>query len=397
MDHCKKFQKFFPTVVILALLFTAGCQSPSKPQTLPEKPLALRPFTPKENYIINHGAEDGEDNFILSWNKAVIETPSLNLYRETQDPRSGRASLAIYNTHEYEKIVTNSWYQDILNFPAGQTVRLSAYIRAEAAQQAFVTIECIAADAAVLASADTDHITHDQKDWVLVLSEPLNIPRQTHLLRTRASLTGTGTAWFDDLMLAEFQPPPKMVIDDHLKDAVDAKIIKAYPVNKDSLIMAYLPEWSNSRTDHLSVADCYGGARALFDWPQIEQKYLENPKYHLVLALYSRQTTYNPPFTKLRAYEILENWPEITSWQREPQTAESYFAEFELTDGNDWKFFDVTSLLRRQANTGRENHGIKLRFAQENNPQWSGYKFVSRESKPDLVHLRPKLLVITKD
>ena len=57
----------------------------------------------------------------------------------------------------------------------------------------------------------------------------------------------------------------------------------------------------------------------------------------------------------------MENWPEITSWQREPQTAENAFAEFELTEGKGWKLFDITALIRQQLKTGRKNYGIEIK------------------------------------
>jgi len=379
-------KKMVSIIIISIMVFIIGCGSETRVRDIPPR---------KDNYITNPGAENGKDELVSFWNKAIIEIEGLKLYRQTNDAHSGRAALAISNSHRYDKQVTNSWVQDIPNFPAGKSVRLSGYIQGEFAEKAFLAIECLGPNGSVLTRTSTDAIGFYNTGWVLVLSKAVTIPQETLVVRIRASLTGTGKAAFDDLKLAEFEPPIEPVVDDELKSLVDGEIVNVYPINKDSLIMAYLPQWCHGRANYTAISNCYGGARVLLNWPDISGEDLENSDYRFVVALYSYETAYQPPVGSMVIHKITEPWSELSSWQTRPEIAKGPVTKTEFTEGQGWKFFDVTALIRKQTKAGGENYGIEIRFIDERVPAWSGYKFVSRESKPEKVSLRPKLLVIT--
>jgi len=397
----------FRLILVIAatgVVFISGCGedkgtvAPTE-QITPQKTPSPS-FTPQDNYLRNPEANAGEGDQITYWEKETVASDKIRLYREADNKggkiRYGRASFAISNLSEGTETITSSWLQKITtNIPIGRTIRMGGYIKTEWADGGTnFSIQCMGAKGQVLASAKTP-VIFEQKDWLLLYSEPITVPQGTVSVDVRLTLVGVGNVWFDGLKVAEFDPV-KVVIDDELAGAVKGKIVKALAVNKDSMILSYMPDWNHGNIDHIAIASCYGGARLLIDWPDIAAKDAGNPDYSFILALYSRQTTYRPPSPQIGVYEILEDWGELVDWQTEPASSENAISKYDIEDGNDWKFFDVTSMVRDQQVNNRENYGVTLRFVNEDMERWSGYRFVSREATKRWVPRYPKLLIVKK-
>ena len=60
-----------------------------------------------------------------------------------------------------------------------------------------------------------------------------------------------------------------VAVDSELTDIAPRPIVRAVPVSKDSMILAYLPNQNVGHVDNLGLANNGGGVRALFDWPAI--------------------------------------------------------------------------------------------------------------------------------
>jgi hypothetical protein len=93
--------------------------------------------------------------------------------------------------------------------------------------------------------------------------------------------------------------------------------------------------------------------------------------------------------------EILEEWPERTSWRTQPRYEAEPAATCKFEPGDGWKLIDVTPLVRARAKAGRNGHGVVLRFLNEDvSGVFSDYKLVSHEATAEWADRRPVLLVV---
>jgi RNA polymerase sigma factor (sigma-70 family) len=170
-------------------------------------------------------------------------------------------------------------------------------------------------------------------------------------------------------------------------------IVRSVPATKDTMILSYLPDQIVGQVDNFGLAN--NGVRVLVDWPAIPAEDAAAPDRRFFVALYSRKTTSNPPAGRLHAFEILDDWPEWSSWNRKPRSDPEPFATYQFEPGEGWKLFDITPLVRDQAKDRRRSHGVLLRFLSEDfREDWSGYDLVSREGAGEWAGRRPMLLVV---
>jgi len=178
---------------------------------------------------------------------------------------------------------------------------------------------------------------------------------------------------------------------------LSGRIVTSVPIDKDCMVLAYMPEWAHGNVDNIAVANNDGGVRLYLDWPPVEPRLTDHSDRRFVLALHSRRTTYFDPVGPIEAYAVTSSWHELTSWNTQPETAATPLARYPFARGEGWKYFDVTPYVRERSRSEEPRHGILLRFAQEDRkaspPQWSGYQFVSREGDDTL---RPLLVVVDK-
>jgi hypothetical protein len=162
------------------------------------------------------------------------------------------------------------------------------------------------------------------------------------------------------------------------------------------MILAYLPNQNLGHVDNFGLANNDGGVRALIAWPSIPRDEAAAPDRRFLIATYSRKTTSHPPTGPIHAFELLESWRELNSWKIQPRYDPEPAATYRFEPGEGWKLFDVTSMVRAQAQAGRDGHGLLLRFLSEDvrGPDWSGYELVSREGAGEWTNRRPLLLVV---
>ena len=176
-------------------------------------------------------------------------------------------------------------------------------------------------------------------------------------------------------------------------------IIRAIPVSKDCMVLSYLPDWNFGNVDNIGIGNNDGGVRTLLDWPAISPDEAKSADRRFLIALYSRRTISHPPASAIQMYEILDKWPEVTSWKTQPRYEADSRATCKFEPGDGWKLFDVTAMVRSRAKAGRDSHGVVLRFLKEDVsgglPEvFSDYKLVSREGIGPWANCRPQLLVV---
>ncbi len=176
-------------------------------------------------------------------------------------------------------------------------------------------------------------------------------------------------------------------------------IVRAIPMSKDCMVLAYLPDWNFGNVDNIGIGNNDGGVRTLLDWPAIPVDKAASPERRYLIALYSRKTISHPPASAIDVFEISTDWRERTSWKTQPKYDAEPAGTYKFEPGAGWKLFDVTALVRARAKAGREGHGVLLRFLNEDvsdrtQEVFSDYKLVSREGVGEWADHRPMLLVV---
>jgi hypothetical protein len=346
------------------------------------------------NLLRNPGAEETELANPVHWYAYHRPAAGLRMERDTEQARSGKASLAIASPKQAEEErASNNWAQEVREFPREVPLRLSVWIKAEGAEAVNVCVQGWSREDGLgdmVAFASTPVIRGTQ-DWALARSRPLVVPPGTRSLVVRAALTGEGKVWFDDLSLVA-EPPAAARADDDLAKIAPGRIARAVPVARDVMILKYLPEWDHGNVDNLGVGNYDGGVRALLAWPELSPREVAPPGRRFLLAVYAREARSRGPAGPVQVHEILEDWGERTSWATRPRAAEAPAATAEFEPGAGWKLFDVTPIVRARARTP----GVLLRFRDEDRPAREGcqYDIVSREGAGEWSERRPLLLLV---
>lgn len=228
-----------------------------------------------------------------------------------------------------------------------------------------------------------------QEGWELASAVTVSAAEMHYILKRKWIETEAGKRQAREL--SEFGPPRP------LPEDIADNLIQTIPIDKDSMILSYIPQWAHGNVDNIAVANNGGGVRILLDWPEIDPALLSDDGVRILLAMYSRKTTLAEPAGTIGIHEITEPWDELTSWDTQPSASASPLSSASFEPGDGWKFFDVTDIVRRKAPESGA-HGIMLHFEKEDRASgdWSGYAFVSREGHALWKGSRPALLVLKK-
>jgi hypothetical protein len=391
------------------------------------KPGSARPAGAEPaNLLLNGGAEQGKNDQPSMWGAASVAAPELKMSRDTTTARAGKASLFISNGHKYDQPTANNWAQTLQSVPRGRTVVVSGWIKTADADAVNICLQCWDAGGKEMVGFASTPVVRGDQDWVQLESDPLVVPAKTQSIMVRAALSGLGKAWFDDVTVTEVEGaaagadgkpakpgvgaggPPAVTgeaakaapvtpasLDKGLRSAVKGEVVEVHPVDRDQMVLSYIPDWAHGRVDNLAVeVNEMGGVRTLFAWPKPA---IKGDGHRFLLACYARERTVpeeNKP-GKIGAYEVLGEWDEQTPWTSQPKTADKPLAEFNLAAGEGWVTFDVTPLVRKQLAGGAPSHGVMLRFVDEDSKgARAGYAFVSREGEAQWEARRPLLLVV---
>jgi hypothetical protein len=370
-------------VLIAAVLLTAPGQVRAEQET---------------NLLLNGGAEEGQGGRPSIWRAAQNPAEGLRMWQDTEHARTGRACLAIANTHQYERPVSNNWAQDLQSIPKGKLIRLTANIKTRNSENVNVCFQCWSAHEDKLLAFGSTPMLRGTNDWIALHSEEVLVPPETAAIIVRAALTGTGEAFFDDLDLSIVSTPMTTPADASLDAEVNGRIVRRLPITQDAMIISYIADSRFGTWDYTAVANNKSGVRMLLSFESPSAEEIAQPGLEFFLALFARKTTYSPPTGHVEVHEILNEWDErYCSWQEQPSFAPEPATRVEmLPSSNSWRIIDLTALIRQQARSGRRNFGVVLKFDEEDRSAepkqtWSGYQFVSREGMPPR---RPVLLVV---
>jgi len=187
-------------------------------------------------------------------------------------------------------------------------------------------------------------------------------------------------------------------LDPELARLATGAVAGTAPVMKDCMVLSYIPGWDHGEVDNIGIGNYDGGFRTLIKWQPIDPNLAKFENHRFLLALYARKTISAQPPGPILAFTILEDWPERTPWTNQPAIELEPAGSFKFADGEGWKVFDITPIVRTQARLGAKNHGVMLRFLHEDRssqgPKKSEYDFVSREGAGEFQKKRPVVLIV---
>lgn len=151
--------------------------------------------------IYNSGFEDGADSPEY-WVKASIPVDNLTMTIDNEVVHSGNRSVSINNTHIYDEIVSNNWYQTAGVVPKNQRIELSGWIKTLDAESVVMVIRCEDKNDELVgfATTQTKLEINGTNEWMKHTTS-LIVPSDTEQIRVLLALTGTGQVWFDDVTL----------------------------------------------------------------------------------------------------------------------------------------------------------------------------------------------------
>ncbi|MBX3406776.1 MAG: hypothetical protein KF869_08425 [Phycisphaeraceae bacterium] len=172
-----------------------------RPEDVPDVPKP--PEERGANLVMNAGIEESDakhEDEPRFWVRAQVAAPGLEMRRVTEGARRGNAALLINNPQRLPDEATNNWAQSVPYDLAGRIVRVSGWVRTENAQGAYICVQGWA-DAAHMPSFGSTEVIKGTQEWKRVQSKPVRLSPNVTMVTVRAALTGTGKAWFDDIML----------------------------------------------------------------------------------------------------------------------------------------------------------------------------------------------------
>jgi hypothetical protein len=157
-----------------------------------------------ENLLQNGGFETLEDDNPAGWQAFVQPQEGASAAVEG-DAAKGKRCAALHIAEPYATEPYNNWSQNVLGEFGGKTLVLRGRIRCEDATDASLWIQCWQKQPWNLLNAATsasESPMSGTQDWTTV-EVRIDVPAETEYLTVRCVLTGTGSAWFDELALEE--------------------------------------------------------------------------------------------------------------------------------------------------------------------------------------------------
>ena len=211
-------------------------------------------------------------------------------------------------------------------------------------------------------------------------------------------ITARETPVFTLRARAQSPAMPRLVIDEALARAVPGEILKSLPIQKDRMVLAYLPAWNFGHVDNIGVGNNDGGVRTYFDWAELDTALTAPDSKQFWLALYARKTNSHATQGPIGVYKVLEEWTERPLRIKQPTTADEPSAKADYKIGDGWKLINIRDLVRACLKSKSKVHGVVVRFVKgarkSELENWSDYKMVSRVGVREWEGERPTLLIM---
>ena len=156
------------------------------------------------NLLSNPGFERRSGDLPSAWHRFVEAQPGA-IGRLDEEAHGGDFAALLHTPLPYAKEPINNWSQNVYAELAGKECEARAFIRTVDAGQAALWVQCWRKGARLPHATFTSHEEHPvqgSRPWGEVAFQ-FTVPPGTDFVTLRCVLIGTGSAWFDDVYLAE--------------------------------------------------------------------------------------------------------------------------------------------------------------------------------------------------
>jgi len=157
------------------------------------------------NFLRNPGFEMLRNEQPVSWQLFVMEKEGSYGIIDWANAAEGTHSIKLHNETPYQEEPMNNWSQSIAANLRNKTLLVTGHIKTRAATEALIMVQCFRRrPLRELSSLSTGRETpvYGDSDWTKVELE-VSVPGETDFVMVRCVLVGTGSAWFDDMSVAE--------------------------------------------------------------------------------------------------------------------------------------------------------------------------------------------------
>jgi len=156
----------------------------------------------------NGGFEDGVADRPFSWLVSVVPAEGASALWDDQVSRTGLRSVQLSTSTRYTSEPYNNWSQNISEPLGGKRVVVRGYVKGHNVENAALWLQCFQRGSAIpIATAASNETQPLQGSFGWTEREvSLYVPQTTDLVVVRLALIGTGTVWFDDVVVEVVEP-----------------------------------------------------------------------------------------------------------------------------------------------------------------------------------------------
>jgi len=156
----------------------------------------------------NGGFEDGGGGGPFSWLVSVVSAEGASSLWDDQVSRGGLRSVQLSTATRYTSEPYNNWSQNIGEPLGGKHVVVRGYVKGHNVENAVLWLQCFQRGSAIpIADTASNKMQplHGSFGWT-EQEASLYVPQSTDLVIVRLALIGTGTVWFDDIVMEIVEP-----------------------------------------------------------------------------------------------------------------------------------------------------------------------------------------------
>jgi hypothetical protein len=159
----------------------------------------------------NGGFEDGVGEGPFSWLVSVAQAEGALSLWDDEVSRSGLRSVQLSTSTEYASEPYNNWSQNVSEPLGGKRVTVRGFIKGHNVQDAVLWLQCFHRGSSIPIAAVASNETQPlQGNFGWTEREvSLYVPQASDLVVVRMALVGTGTVWFDDIVMEVVDPEAK--------------------------------------------------------------------------------------------------------------------------------------------------------------------------------------------
>ncbi len=156
----------------------------------------------------NGGFENGTGEGPVTWLSSVAPAEGASALWDDQVSLNGLRSIQLTTSTQYASEPYNNWSQNIGEPLGGKRVTVRGYVKGHSVQDAVLWLQCFHSGSSIPIAAVASNETQPLQGsfgWT-EREVSLYVPQATDLVVLRLALVGTGTVWFDDIVMEVVDP-----------------------------------------------------------------------------------------------------------------------------------------------------------------------------------------------